>query len=36
VIGVRSVHGWTWERSLIAAALALAVPIAASVALAVG
>jgi len=36
VIGVRSVHGWTWERSLIAAALSLAVPVAASIALAVG
>jgi hypothetical protein len=28
VIGVRSVHGWTWSRALAACALALGVPIA--------
>jgi len=33
-IGVRSVHGWTWPRALAATAVALALPAAASVALA--
>jgi hypothetical protein len=28
VIGVRSVHGWTWERALAACALGLGVPVA--------
>ncbi len=35
VIGVRSVHGWTWSRAVSATAIALVVPIAATVALAV-
>jgi hypothetical protein len=34
-IGVRAVHGWPWRRSLTATAIALLVPIAASVALTV-
>lgn len=34
VIGVRSVHGWTWRRSLAATAAALALPVAVSVLLA--
>jgi hypothetical protein len=33
-VGVRSVHGWTWPRALAATALALALPVAATVALA--
>jgi hypothetical protein len=33
-IGVRSVHGWAWPRALAATAIALVVPVAASVALA--
>jgi hypothetical protein len=35
VIGTRSVHGWSWARSSAAAALALAAPVALTVALAV-
>jgi hypothetical protein len=35
VVGVRSVHGWTWPRALAATALALAVPVGASILLAV-
>lgn len=35
VIGVRSVHGWTWARSAGATALALFAPVALAVALAV-
>ena len=34
VIGVRSVHGWTWQRSLAASAAALVLPVALSVLLA--
>jgi hypothetical protein len=34
VIGVRSVHGWTWHRALVASAAALVLPIALSVLLA--
>jgi hypothetical protein len=34
VLGVRSVHGWTWPRSLAACAAALVVPVALSVLLA--
>ena len=34
VIGVRSVHGWSWRRSLAAAAAALVLPVALSVLLA--
>jgi hypothetical protein len=34
VIGVRSVHGWTWQRALAASAAALALPVALSVLLA--
>jgi hypothetical protein len=33
-VGVRSVHGWTWPRALAATAIAVVVPVAASVALA--
>jgi hypothetical protein len=33
VIGVRSVHGWTWVRSLAACALALAAPVAVALAI---
>ena len=33
-IGVRAVHGWSWSRTLAATAIALAVPITASVVLA--
>ena len=35
VIGVRSVHGWTWQRALAASAAALVLPVALSVLLAV-
>ena len=35
VIGVRSVHGWTWRRALAASAAALVLPVALSVLLAV-
>ena len=35
VIGVRSVHGWTWARALTATAIALVVPVAAALALAI-
>ena len=35
VVGVRAVHGWTWPRAAAVTAIALAVPIAAAVALAV-
>jgi hypothetical protein len=35
VIGVRSVHGWAWRRSVAATAIAVAVPGAVAVALAV-
>lgn len=35
VIGIRSVHGWTWLRSSVAAALALLVPVLMSAAIAV-
>jgi len=34
VIGVRSVHGWTWGRALVASAAALVLPVAFSVLLA--
>ena len=34
VIGVRSVHGWTWRRALAASAAALVLPVALSVLLA--
>ena len=34
VIGVRSVHGWTWTRALAATGLTLAAPVAVSLALA--
>jgi hypothetical protein len=34
VVGVRSVHGWTWQRALAASAAALVVPIAVSALLA--
>ena len=34
VIGVRSVHGWTWQRALAASAAALVLPIGVSVLLA--
>ena len=34
VVGVRSVHGWTWQRALVASAAALVVPIAVSALLA--
>jgi hypothetical protein len=34
VIGVRSVHGWTWQRASAASAVALVVPVAISVLLA--
>jgi hypothetical protein len=34
VIGIRSVHGWTWRRSLAATTIALAVPAALAVLLA--
>ncbi len=34
VIGVRSVHGWTWQRSLVACAAALVLPVVVSVLLA--
>jgi hypothetical protein len=35
VVGVRSVHGWTWQRTLAATAIALSVPVAVAVAFAV-
>jgi hypothetical protein len=35
VIGVRSVHGWTWQRAVAAAAATLVVPVGLSVLLAV-
>lgn len=34
VIGIRSVHGWTWARSAVATALALVAPVALTVGLA--
>jgi hypothetical protein len=34
VIGIRSVHGWTWTRAVATAGLALVVPIAVGIALA--
>jgi hypothetical protein len=34
VIGVRSVHGWTWQRAIVASAAALVLPVALSVLLA--
>jgi hypothetical protein len=34
VIGVRSVHGWSWRRALAATAAALVLPVALSVLLA--
>jgi hypothetical protein len=33
VIGVRAVHGWSWQRSLAACGLALVVPVVVGLAL---